>query len=150
MGTSDYMSPEQASGEPASELSDEYSLACVLFELLTGRVPFPADNAVTAALPFLKCAESVEILCVSRSKDEPIDSVELKEYLALQGVSATERHVEAGTRAVGDVLLEEAIKSGAGLLVAGGYGHSRLRELFFSGVTSHVVSHAGMPLFLVH
>ena len=107
-------------------------------------------HAVTAALPFLKCAESVEILCVSRSKDEPIDSVELKEYLALQGVSATERHVEAGTRAVGDVLLEEAIKSGAGLLVAGGYGHSRLRELFFSGVTSHVVSHAGMPLFLVH
>ena len=107
-------------------------------------------HAVTAALPFLKCAESVEILCVSRSKDEPIDSAELKEYLALQGTSATERHVEAGSRAVGDVLLEEAIKGGAGLLVAGGYGHSRLRELFFSGVTSHVVSHAGMPLFLVH
>ena len=107
-------------------------------------------HAVTAALPFLKCAESVEILCVSRSKDETIDSAELKEYLALQGTSATERHVEAGSRAVGDVLLEEAIKGGAGLLVAGGYGHSRLRELFFSGVTSHVVSHAGMPLFLVH
>jgi eukaryotic-like serine/threonine-protein kinase len=50
MGTSDYMSPEQANGEAASELSDEYSLACVLFELLTGRVPFPADNAVAAAL----------------------------------------------------------------------------------------------------
>ena len=50
MGTSDYMSPEQARGEPVSELSDQYSLACVLFELLTGRVPFPADNAVEAAL----------------------------------------------------------------------------------------------------
>ncbi len=107
-------------------------------------------HAVTAALPFLKCAESVEILCVSRSNYEPIESAELKEYLALQGISATERHVDAGTRAVGDMLLEEAIKGGAGLLVAGGYGHSRLRELFFSGVTSHVVSHAGMPLFLVH
>jgi nucleotide-binding universal stress UspA family protein len=107
-------------------------------------------HAVTAALPFLKCAESVEILCVSRSNDEPIDSAELKEYLALQGISAAERHVDAGSRAVGDVLLEEAIKTGAGLLVAGGYGHSRLRELFFSGVTRHVVSHAGMPLFLVH
>jgi nucleotide-binding universal stress UspA family protein len=53
-------------------------------------------------------------------------------------------------RPVGDVLLEEAIRSGAGLLVAGGYGHSRLREMFFSGVTRHVVSHAGMPLLLVH
>lgn len=107
-------------------------------------------HAVTAALPFLKCADSVEILCVSRSKDEPIDSTELKAYLQLQGVSATERSVDAGTRIVGDVLLEEAIKGGAGLLVAGGYGHSRLREMFFSGVTRHVVSHSGMPLFLVH
>jgi nucleotide-binding universal stress UspA family protein len=107
-------------------------------------------HAVTAALPFLACAESVEILCVSRSKDEPIDSAELKEYLALQRISATERLVDAGSRIVGDVLLEEAIKGGAGLLVAGGYGHSRLREMFFSGVTRHVVSHAGMPLFLVH
>ena len=107
-------------------------------------------HAVTAALPFLKCAESVEILCVSRSKDEPIDSSELKAYLALQGVEATERVADAGNRVVGDVLLEEAIRANAGLLVAGGYGHSRLRELFFSGVTRHVVSHAGIPLFLVH
>ena len=107
-------------------------------------------HAVTAALPFLQCADSVEILCVSRSKDELIDSGELKTYLQLQGVSATERVVDAGNRVVGDVLLEEAIKSGAGMLVAGGYGHSRLREMFFSGVTRHVVSHAAMPLFLVH
>ncbi|MGZ5935014.1 MAG: universal stress protein [Rhizomicrobium sp.] len=107
-------------------------------------------HAVTAALPFLQCADSVEILCVSRSKDELIDSGELKAYLQLQGVSATERVVDAGNRVVGDVLLEEAIKSGAGMLVAGGYGHSRLREMFFSGVTRHVVSHAAMPLFLVH
>ncbi len=107
-------------------------------------------HAVTAALPFLQCAESVEILSVSRSKDQPIDSGELKTYLQLQGVSATERVVDAGNRVVGDVLLEEAIKSGAGMLVAGGYGHSRLREMFFSGVTRHVVSHAAMPLFLVH
>ena len=107
-------------------------------------------HAVTAALPFLKCAESVEILCVSRNKDEPIDCDGLKNYLQLHGVATNERLVDAGTRAVGDVLLEESIKSGAGLLVAGGYGHSRLREMFFSGVTRHVVSHSGMPLFLVH
>jgi nucleotide-binding universal stress UspA family protein len=107
-------------------------------------------HAVTSALPFLKCAEGVEILCVSRDKDEPIDSSELKAYLALHGIDAVERVVAAGTRVVGDVLLEEAIKGGAGLLVAGGYGHSRLREMFFSGVTRHVVSHAGIPLFLVH
>jgi hypothetical protein len=107
-------------------------------------------HAVTAALPFLKCAESVEILCVTRGQDEPIQSGELKIYLKLHGIVSTERLVDAGSRIVGDVLLEEAIKSGAGMLVAGGYGHSRLREMFFAGVTRHVVSHALMPLFLVH
>lgn len=107
-------------------------------------------HAVTAALPFLKCAESIEILCVSRSQDEPIDSSELRTYLGLQGIEAAERVVEAGNRVVGDVLLEEAVKAKAGLLVAGGYGHSRLREMFFSGVTRHVVSHAEITLFLVH
>jgi len=107
-------------------------------------------HAVTSALPFLKCAESVELLCVTRSKDEPIDSSELQTYLKLHGVTVSERLVDAGTRVVGDVLLEEAVKSGAGMLVAGGYGHSRLREMFFSGVTRHVVSNAHMPLFLVH
>jgi nucleotide-binding universal stress UspA family protein len=107
-------------------------------------------HAATAALPFLKCAESVEILCVTRGKDDPIDSGELKAYLTLHGIAATERSVEGGNRAVGDVLLEEAVKGGAGMLAAGGYGHSRLREMFFSGVTRRVVSQITLPVFLVH
>jgi nucleotide-binding universal stress UspA family protein len=107
-------------------------------------------HAVTAALPFLKCADGVEILSVRRGKDEAISSVELKSYLKLRGIAATERVVDAGSRIVGDVLLDEAAKGGAGMLVAGGYGHNRLREMFFSGVTRHVVSHAELPLFLVH
>ena len=107
-------------------------------------------HAVTAALPFLKCAESVEILCVTRSQDRPIDCGELSSYLALHEISTNLRQLNAGSRVVADVLLEEAVKSGAGMLVAGGYGHSRLREMFFAGVTRHVVSHAVMPLLLVH
>jgi nucleotide-binding universal stress UspA family protein len=107
-------------------------------------------HAVTAALPFLKCAESVEVLSVQRGKDNAIDASEVLTYLKLQGIAATERAIDAGTRVIGDVLLEEASKGGAGMLVAGGYGHSRLREMFFSGVTRHVVSHAALPLFLVH
>lgn len=107
-------------------------------------------HAVTAALPFLKCADGVEILSITRHKDETIDSTELKSYLKLHGIAAGERVIDAGSRVVGDVLLEEAVKGGAGMLVAGGYGHSRLREMFFSGVTRHVVSHAALPLLLVH
>ncbi len=50
MGTSDYIPPEQARGETAGEAGDVYSLGVVLFELLTGRLPYEGDNAVAVAM----------------------------------------------------------------------------------------------------
>ena len=50
MGTSNYIAPEQARGQPVDEQTDVYSLGCVLFELLTGDVPFDGDNFVSVAM----------------------------------------------------------------------------------------------------
>ncbi len=49
-GTAGYLSPEQALGEPATPRSDLYSLGIVLYELLTGVVPYRADNPVAVCM----------------------------------------------------------------------------------------------------
>jgi len=50
MGTSDYLSPEQATGKEVDDRADQYSLGVLLFELLTGEVPYDGDGMVTVAL----------------------------------------------------------------------------------------------------
>ncbi|MFV9504768.1 MAG: Stk1 family PASTA domain-containing Ser/Thr kinase [Oscillochloridaceae bacterium umkhey_bin13] len=49
-GTVDYLSPEQAQGRPATAQSDVYALGVVLYEMLTGRLPFSGDNAIAVAM----------------------------------------------------------------------------------------------------
>ena len=53
MGTAHYLSPEQAQGHAVTPASDLYSIGVVIYEMLTGRVPFAGDSAVAIALKHL-------------------------------------------------------------------------------------------------
>src|SRR5437588_2810088 len=54
IGTTDYVSPEQALGQPVTGQSDLYSLGIVLYEMLTGEVPFRGDNQVAVAMKHVR------------------------------------------------------------------------------------------------
>jgi len=107
-------------------------------------------RALIAAMPYLARAEAVELLSIRKPNTECESCDEARDYLALHGVSCSERRIDAGGRGVGEVLLEAASQSGANLLVLGGYGHKSLLQIFSGSVTQHVVTNAALPLFLVH
>jgi eukaryotic-like serine/threonine-protein kinase len=54
MGSAHYFSPEQANGQPTGEKSDIYSAGIVLYEMITGTVPFQGDSPITVALKHIR------------------------------------------------------------------------------------------------
>jgi nucleotide-binding universal stress UspA family protein len=107
-------------------------------------------RALVGAIPFLAKAEKIELLSV-RDGDVPSPGEEEAiHYLALHGLSATGRTLKRAGRKVAETLLEAAAGEGFDMLVTGGYGRGRLTEAVFGGVTEHVVSHASLPVFMVH
>src|SRR5436305_4142462 len=80
VGTSNYLSPEQASGKPVTPATDVYSLGVVMFELLTAEVPFPGENFVAVAMKHIN--------------DPPPDLRELRPDVPLRLVAAIERALE--------------------------------------------------------
>ncbi|MFJ7825000.1 Stk1 family PASTA domain-containing Ser/Thr kinase [Psychrobacillus sp. NPDC096623] len=77
LGTVHYLSPEQARGGTATKQSDVYALGIVLFELLTGQLPFSGESAVSIALKHLQ-TETPSIRKIIPSIPQSIENVVLK------------------------------------------------------------------------
>ncbi|GHU03764.1 universal stress protein UspA [Alphaproteobacteria bacterium] len=106
-----------------------------------------ATRAVTAGLPFLEKAEKVVVFSGYENNDSSPN--ELAAYLAWRGIK-TSIHAFPVQGNPGEILLQEAGKVSADMVIMGAYTHSRLRQLIFGGVTSHMLQAAEIPILFCH
>jgi len=113
-----------------------------------------ASRAVNDALPLLQQADQVTVLSINPEGgiggDGDVPAADIALHLARHGVKASAAHTVAKDISEGDALLDYAEDIGADLIVAGGYGHSRARELLFGGVTRTLLTTMTVPVFLSH
>ncbi len=107
-------------------------------------------RTIAAAMPFLAGAREVVVLSVEEGMVPGPPGRDVAQNLIRNGIAAKARHVRAGGRVVGAVILEECTAAGADLLFKGAYTHSRLRQMIFGGATSHIIAHATLPVLMAH
>lgn len=112
-----------------------------------------ASRAIADALPILERAERVNVLIGVR--DGHADEYELARerlagWLGDHGVRCTIERFEAAPSIVGESLLSRASDLASDLIVMGGYGQARLRELMLGGTTRTILESMTVPVLLSH
>lgn len=111
-----------------------------------------AARALADALPLLKPATRITVLTVQDEKK--LHHHDIADTLAVslrrRGFRAEARNVRLDGRSISDGLQDAALDVGAGLLVMGGFGHSRLRDFVLGGATTGVFANLRLPVLLSH
>jgi nucleotide-binding universal stress UspA family protein len=108
-----------------------------------------AANAMKRALPMLTLASGVTLLTVAE-KDSPYTARAAAAFLSRHGVHADVVERDAGGASIEQVIRSVAAERGAAWIVQGAYGHSRLRQMLFGGVTRGLLADAPVPILLSH
>ncbi len=111
-----------------------------------------AARAVADAMPLLERAGKVEVVIIASEPDrhEEIAGADMAQHLARHGLNVAVERITGGNIDVADALLSHAADSGADFIVMGGYGHSRLREFIFGGVSHSILGSMTLPMLMSH
>ena len=110
-----------------------------------------AAGAVRAAMPFLRSAAEVIVFIVPESGDDTDKShLRLVKMLRWHNPNVSIQALSDADQTPVALLLDAAAKANCGLLVMGGYGHTRLREAVFGGFTREVLHAAPLPVLMAH
>ncbi len=110
-------------------------------------------RALTDALPLLKLSKLVHLLIINPNQSEPAHGEEpgadIALYLARHGIQV-DITTRFSTHDKGTAILNVCKELGADLLVMGGYGHSRFREMIMGGTTRTILEKMDIPVLMSH
>lgn len=113
-----------------------------------------ASKAVRDAIGLMKLAGKADAVLIdpmpSFDGHGPEPGADLATYLGRHGIATTVHCLPREGKDVGDVLRRTASDLGADLIVMGGYGHSRLRQMFFGGTTTFMMNELTIPVLMAH
>jgi nucleotide-binding universal stress UspA family protein len=111
-----------------------------------------AARAVTDAIPLLREAQSVQVVAFDPggAPHGAVPGADIGLYLARHGIKVTVSQQTADDIDVGNQLLSRAADLDIDLIVMGGYGHSRLKELVLGGVTRTILQSMTVPVLMSH
>jgi len=137
-----------SSGLPVLVLPPEAEGLNVRTVLIAWKDTRETRRAISDALPFLAAAKRVMVVAIPEFSGQDLEGelADVAERLRRLGISAdceVSPHLDIS---VGKQLLAIADSREADLIVAGGYGHSRLREWMFGGVTEHLLKSSHRPV----
>jgi nucleotide-binding universal stress UspA family protein len=108
-------------------------------------------RTVAFIMPILAQAERITVLTVQKGTVPGPSAAELARNLQRHGLAVEWREVPTSDRSSpGETVLRQARELGADLLVKGAYTQSRLRQLIFGGVTSHILAESTLPVLMAH
>jgi len=108
-----------------------------------------ARRAVRDSLPLLKLGKDVTILSIGNDRDDT-ELGDVRDYLRRHGITAGIHWGDEDEASAGEQILSFARERGADLVVAGGYGHSRMREWILGGVTRSLLEQAVFCCLMSH
>ena len=111
-----------------------------------------AARAVRDAMPFLTAAKIVTVIAINEDRDAAgeASSKQLVAQLARRGIHARTERLTTETSNIHNAILSSAADNSIGLLVMGGYGHSRLKEWVLGGVTQGIFESMTIPTLMSH